>query len=238
MSTTPQPKPLAQDVQAAFDLILKHIPEHEVAWFSLRSSPATVYTTLTTLLILTLQRLHNGCSIESVVREVLANHKELFPQSKRIQDGTLSSNPSGFSKARSQLSVQATERFLDVVAHALINSYPSDSTEGKMFVIDGTTIALSPNDDLAKVYPPATNQHGKSVWPILQLTLAHELESGVALRPEFGAMYGQDNVSEAEQCENLAKRLPCGSTLLADAGYGIFRVVYRCVQQGHTVLFG
>ncbi len=134
------PRPLAQEFQAAFDLILKHIPEHEVAWFSLRSSPCYGLYNTHYAAILTLQRLHNGCSIESVVREVLANIKSFF-RNRSAFKSTLSSNPSGFSKARSQLSVQATERFLDVVAHALINSYPSDSTEGKMFVIDGTTIA-------------------------------------------------------------------------------------------------
>ncbi len=81
---------------------------------------------------------------------------------------------------------------------------------------------MLPTDELA-VYPPARNQYGQSVWPVMQLTVAHELISGVALRPEFGAMYGADNTSEAEQIENLIKRLPINSILLADSGYGIFR---------------
>ncbi len=93
------------------------------------------------------------------------------------------------------------------------------------------------NDDLAKVYPPATNQHGKSVWPILQLTLAHELESGVALRPEFGAMYGQDNVSEAEQCESLAKAIAPRFDTSGRCWIRHFSSGLSVCPTGHTVLF-
>ena len=225
------------ELGSAFDLILKHIPDKEISAFSLRLSPATVYTTLTTLLILTLQRLSGGCSLETVVREALANHSQLFPDNKRVREGTLSNSPSGFSRARLKLSVKATEKFCDLVSESLIRPYHEDSLEIKTYVIDGTTLALAPTDELAKVYPPAKNQYGESVWPIMQLTVAHELISGVALRPEFGAMYGADNTSEAEQIENLIKRLPINSILLADIGYGIFRVVYRCVLAKHNVIF-
>lgn len=226
-----------QELRSAFDLILMHMPDREISAFSLRLSPATVYTTLTTLLIMTLQRLSGGCSLETVVREALANHSQLFPDNKRVREGTLSKNPSGFSRARSKLSVETTERFCDIVSDSLIRPYHDDSLESKTYVIDGTTLGLAPIDELAKVYPPAKNQHGESVWPIMQLTVAHELISGVALRPEFGAMYGAENTSEAEQIENLIKRLPINSILLADSGYGIFRVVYRCVLAKHNVIF-
>ena len=226
-----------QQLSSAFDLILKHMPDSAISAFSLRLSPATVYTTLTTLLILTLQRLSGGCSLETVVREALANHSQLFPDNKRVRDGTLSENPSGFSRARLKLSVETTEKFCDIISESLIRPYHGDLQESKTYVIDGTTLALAPTDELAKVYPPARNQYGQSVWPVMQLTVAHELISGVALRPEFGAMYGADNTSEAEQIENLIKRLPINSILLADSGYGIFRVVYRCVLAKHNVIF-
>jgi len=236
-SNTPPLIASEQELRSAFDLILKHMPEREISAFSLRLSPATVYTTLTTLLILTLQRLSGGCSLDSVVREVLANHSQLFPDNKRVLDGTLSENPSGFSRARLKLSVETTERFCDVISESLIRSYHADLQESKTYVIDGTTLGLAPTDELAKVYPPARNQYGQSVWPIMQLTVAHELISGVALRPEFGAMYGADNTSEAKQIEKLIKRLPANSILLADSGYGIFRVVYRCTVAKHKVIF-
>jgi len=69
------------------------------------------------------------------------------------------------------------------------------------------------------------------------LTVAHELESGCALIPEWGAMYGNDNTSEARQAMAMARRIPVGSLVLADAGFGIFSVVYAMVQAGQSVLF-
>jgi hypothetical protein len=224
-------RPITDDFRSAFNLITDLIPPDEHAVFSLRHSPATVYTQLTTLLIMTLQRFAGGISLSHVVREVIGHHAHLFPDNKRVRDGKLSVNPSGYSKSRQALSIKATEAYCDRVAEAIIARQPKRVQEFPIYVIDGTTIALSPTCDLTEVYPPATNQHGQSVWPIMMITVAHELYSGAALRPEFGAMYGNDNTSEAEQIESLAKRIPANSILLADSGYGIFRVVYRCHQE-------
>lgn len=227
----------ALDLRSAFDLIKELLPPDQIAAYSLRLSAATVYNTLTTLVILTLQRLAGGRSLEAIVREVVGQHTYLLPDNKRVREGTLSSNPSGFSKARGRLSVELTENFCDAVATAMIQAGTPAFQDRQIYVIDGTTIALSPTSELSKVYPPATNQFGKTVWPIMMLTVAHELYSGAALRPEFGAKNGEDNTSEAEQIETLAKRIERGSILLADSGYGIFRVIYRCkVHSGQDVI--
>lgn len=216
------------DLRSAFDLIKELLPPDQIAAYSLRLSPATVYNTLTTLMILTLQRFGGGRTLEAAVREVVGHHAYLFPDNKRVREGTLSCNPSGFSKARGRLSVELTENFCDSVAAAIIKRGKPAFQDRQIYVVDGTTIALSPTSELSRVYPPATNQFGKTVWPIMMLTVAHELYSGAALRPEFGAKNGDENTSEAEQIETLAQRIERGSILLADAGYGIFRVVYRC----------
>lgn len=227
-----------EDLRSAFSLLMELMPPEVVAVFSLRHSPATVYTTLCTLLILTLQRLGGGLSLEQVVREVLAQHAHLFPDNKRVREGALSSSPSAFSKARGRLSVQQAEHFCDRVSQAIIEQQLPLLQSPPIYVVDGTSIALSPTSELTEVYPPSTNQFGQTVWPIMMLTVAHELTSGAALRPEFGAKFGSDPSSEAEQIEALAKRIPPGSVLLADANYGIFRVCYRChVQAKQEVLF-
>jgi hypothetical protein len=216
------------DLRSAFDLIKDLLPPKQIAAYSLRFSPATVYSTLTTLMILTMQRLGGGKTLESIVREVVCHHSYLFQDNKRIREGTLSTNPSGFSKARGRLSVELTESFCDTISKGIIERGTPSFQDRQIYVVDGTTIALSPTSELTKVYPPSTNQFGKTVWPIMLVTVAHELYSGAALRPEFGAKNGEDNTSEAEQIETLAKRINPGAILLADAGYGIFRVVYRC----------
>ncbi len=105
------------------------------------------------------------------------------------------------------------------------------------FLLDGTTITLSPTEQLRSEFPPATNQHGESVWSIMLVLVAHDLETGCACVPEVGRMYGGKCDSEAVLCERMVKRLPNGSIVMADAVLGIFRVAYRSIQSGHDILF-
>ena len=187
--------------------------------------------------MLTLQRLAGGKSLEAIVKETLTHHREIFPDNKRVREGTLSKNSSAFSEARARLSLEDAEGFLDSVAHSIIESVPDIINDRRAFIIDGTTFKLPPTSNLREVYPPASNQHGETVWPILMMTVAHELRSGAALRPEFGAMYGSKNTSEAKQSKEISKRIPTGSIVLADSGYGIFSVVRAMLDEGHDVLF-
>jgi hypothetical protein len=122
------------------------------------------------------------------------------------------------------------------VCRSLIDRTPPWQGERRAFLIDGTTITLPPTSELARVFPPATNQHGETVWPVLLLLVAHELQTGCALPPELGAMYGPDNVSEARLAAALMRRLPACSLLLGDAGFGIFQVAWNVAQAGHTFL--
>ncbi len=71
-------------------------------------------------------------------------------------------------------------------------------------------MTLSPTSPLRDAYPPATNEHGETVWPIMMLMVAHELQSGCALVPEFGAKYGPENTSEARQATAIGRRIPKG----------------------------
>jgi hypothetical protein len=222
---------------SAVELLHQVIPRDEIEAFSLRHSPATVYTTLTTLWMLTLQRLGGGKSLEAIVKETLTHNRDIFPDNKRVREGTLSKNSSAYSEARHRLPIESAEQFADSVAQTIIDSCADILNDRQAFIIDGTTFKLPPTSDLREVYPPATNQHGETVWPILMLTVAHELRSGAALRPEFGAMYGSKNTSEAKQAMAIAERIPAGSVIFADAGYGIFSVVHAMLGRGHDILF-
>jgi hypothetical protein len=222
---------------SAVELLHRIIPADEIGAFSLRHSPATVYTTLATLWMLTLQRLGGGKSLEAIVKETLTHNRDIFPDNRRVREGTLSHNSSAYSGARHRLPLEVVEHFTDSVAQTIIDSCPDILNDRRAFIIDGTTFKLAPTSELREVYPPSTNQHGETVWPILMLTVAHELRSGAALRPEFGAMYGSKNTSEAKQAMAIAERIPAGSLILADSGYGIFSVVHAMFGCGHDILF-
>ena len=69
------------------------------------------------------------------------------------------------------------------------------------------------------------------------LLVAHDVQSSCALPPEIGAMYGEHNTSEAKLARQMAQRLPRGSIVMADSGFGIFSVAHAVVAEGHQILF-
>jgi len=224
------------ELTSAVELLHELIPENELAVYSLEFSPATVYTNLVTLWMLTLQRLGGGTSLEAVVKEVQTQHRSLLPDNKRVREGTLSLASGAYSEARKRLPLAIAERFAEQVSRSLIERTPAWREGRRAYVLDGTTITLAPTSSLREVFPPATNQHGETVWPVLMLLVAHELSSGCALVPELGAMYGPHNTSEAQQAAAIASRIPAGSLVLADAGFGIFSVAHALCSADHDIL--
>lgn len=225
------------ELTSAVELLRKLIPEDDFPAYSLELSPATVYTTLLTLWMLTLQRLGGGSSLEGVVKEVLTHNRALLPDNKRVREGTLSFKSGAYSRARQRLPIEMVQSFAERVSQSLIDLSPSWLEGRRAYLIDGTTMTLEPTHSLIEAYPPATNQHGETVWPVMMLMVAHELESGCALVPELGAMYGPNRTSEAKQAAAIASRIPRGSLVLADAGFGIFSVAWAMVGAGHDILF-
>ena len=222
---------------SAVELLRQLIPEDDFPAYSLDVSPATVYTTLVTLWMLTLQRLGGGMSMTAVIKDVLNNHHSLLPANKRVREGTLSERSGAYSRARKRLPLETVQAFAERVSQSLMEQSPAWFAGRRAFLMDGTTMTLSPTSPLLDVYPPATNQHGESVWPIMMLMVAHELQSGCALIPEFGAKYGPNNTSEARQAAAIGLRIPLGSIIMADAGFGIFQVAHAMVLAGHRILF-
>lgn len=222
---------------SAVTLLQSLIPADEMPAYDLQRSPATVYTTLVTLWLIVLQRLQGGVSLVQAVKDLQTRHRHLLPDNKRVREDTLSENSSTFSRARSRLPLETVRAFATQVSTALIDRAPPWFAGRRAFLIDGTTVTLAPTPELQRAYPPATNQHGVSVWPVLLLLVAHELQSGVALLPELGAMYGVGNTSEAAQAVALAQRLPPESLVLADANFGIFSVAWAMRTAGHHLLF-
>ena len=225
------------ELHSAIDMFWGLIPEAELNRLQ-PSSPNTVYTTLVTLWMLTLQRLGCGKTLSDVVREVASDNRELLPQNKRVQEGTLSLSSAAYSNARQRLAVQTAEYFANRVSNSIVaSSPPCWFGDRRAFILDGTTITLEPTPELQDAFPPATNQHGQTVWPVAMLLVAHEAQTACALTPEIGAMYGENNTSEAELAKALAKRIPRGSLVMADAGFGIFDVAYHVVHSGCPILF-
>ena len=87
------------------------------------------------------------------------------------------------------------------------------------FFLDGTTVRTSHTPEIRQAYPPALNQHGESHWPVLRMLVAHDLDTGLALRPEWD----NQQVSEQQLVERLLDRLPSEAILVGDINFGVFR---------------
>jgi len=192
-----------------------------------------VYTTSVVLWMLVYQRMNPDTSLEAAVKKLIHSKPDFLPNNKRVTEGTLSTNTSTYSQARTGMPLQAAEWFAQQVSQSLIDATPPSLENRRVFTIDGTTITLAPEPKLQKAFPPASNQYGESVFPVALLTVCHELSSGAALIPEVGAMYGPDAISETSLIGRNLMRLPCGSVVMGDAGFGILYVAQQIGTAGH-----
>jgi hypothetical protein len=225
-----------EEFTSAVETLRQLIPDEELDQRQ-PSGPATIYTTMVTIWMLILQRLGGGKSLTATVKDVLSNNRALLPDNKRLREDTLSETSGAYANARKRLWLGTVEFFADRVSDSLIEASPPLFDGRRAFILDGTTITLEPTPALQAAFPPATNQHGESVWPVALLLVAHDLQSSCALPPEIGAMYGENNTSEAKLAKAMAKRMPRASIALADSNYGIFSVGYEMVEEGHSILF-
>ncbi len=196
-----------------------------------------VYTQAPTLWLLVLQRLGGGLTLEKAVKDLIENQSDILPQNRRVTEGRLSENNSAYNKARQKLPISVIEQFTHRICDHLARQAQPAFGNQRVFIIDGTTFTLPPTPALKKAFPPATNQHGESVWPVAMLMVANEMQTGCALVPQVDPMYGPNNSSESRQAEHVVDRLPERSIVLADSGFGIFSVAFHCQRRRKEFLF-
>ncbi|MGL5094427.1 MAG: IS4 family transposase, partial [Planctomycetia bacterium] len=199
-----------------------------------------VYTTAVVVWLLVYQRLNPAASLQTAVARFL-DDVGAVSTNKRVREDKLSANTAAYSRARSRLQLAVAEKSADHVFTTLAAASAADQSvdqpaERRTFLIDGTTLALASRDELRRRWPPASNQHGDGVWPISHLVLACELETGLMLRPEVGAMYGDAADGEVALAIRLPPRIPPRSLLMADRNFGVFGFVYHAAQAGREVV--
>lgn len=162
---------------------------------------------------------------------------------KRIRDWQqhgkpLSHNTGAYNQARQALPLtlvqQSCDRIFEQLVAQLDQTTPASAT--RAFVFDGSSVRLAHTPALCQRYPPGSNQYGEAHWPLLRILVAHDLRTGLAMRPEWGPMHGPDAVSEQQLLETAIDRLPTGATVIGDRNFGVFSVAYTAVQRGHATL--
>lgn len=223
--TPPQP-PTADlpEIRRLFDHLLG--PDRINA---LAPSPVNAtYTAFVTVWLLVYQRLTGNGTLADAVAHLLATRAAADPAAS-----VPSANTGAYNHARQRLSADLVEHLADRLFDAL-TTRPAGTRP--IFALDGTTLRLAPTPALRRAFPPAANQHGASAWPILHVGVAHDLDTGLAVRPAFGPMYGPGAVSELDLVTRVLARLPAGATVLGDANFGVFGLAHAATRAGHPVL--
>ena len=192
-----------------------------------------VFVNSVTSLMLLYQRMRPEKTQQAAVKMLLKNKPSFLPDNKRVLENTLSSDTGGDAKARKRPPLSAAKWLTLNVSQALIDVTQPSLLGRRVYFFDGTTMTLAPVNALRKVYPPASNQYGEGAFPVALLVMAFELQSGAAVLPEIGAMYGPNAVSETALVRNLFLQLPKDSVVMGDAGFGIFSVAHEARQTGH-----
>ena len=204
-----------------------------------------LYSALVVLWLLVLQRLYGGVPLQAAVLELLRGLPANFwPRPcKRMRDwqqhGKLPSSHTGaYNQARQALPLfvvqQASDRICAQLTAEMAGRAPASAP--RAFLLDGSSVRLAHTPALCRSYPPGSNQHGETHFPLLRVLVAHDVYTGLAMRPEFGPMHGPHAVSEQALLELAMDRLPSGAVLIGDANFGVFSVAYAGVKSGHPVL--
>jgi hypothetical protein len=184
------------------------------------------------------QRLDTLGTLSVAVRELLCGPTRRWVRRRSGDTGReLSASTSAYSQARSRLPLEVVEKVSDMIFESLLEK-PTvlPGLQQPLFLLDGSTLLLAHSEDLAGAYPPPRNQHGASHWSVVRVLVAHEVASGLAMRPCWGPMDGPQAVSEQGLAKEMVRRLPAGSVGLGDRNFGVFSVAYHFHQEQHACL--
>lgn len=205
-----------------------------------------VYNYAVVIWLMIVQRLHGNGSLETAVLELVRGlPKDFWPQPcKRLQsaaqDGklSLSSNTGSYNNARQEFPLTVLEQCCDRVWAQLNEPVgaPEAAVRRRAFFLDGSSVRMMHSEALCAAYPPGCSQHGESHWPLLRILVAHDLYTGVAMRPQWGAMNGAEAVSEQGLLKQAIDRLPRAAIVVGDANFGVFSVAYASTERDHPVV--
>jgi hypothetical protein len=204
----------------------------------------SMYAPAVVLWLLVLQRIEGGAPLGAAVLELLRGlPPEFWPRPcKRVRDWrehgkAPSSHTGAYNQARQALPLAVVQKCCDRIFQELIAQLKPSSIEPsrRAFLLDGSSMRMAHSPELCLQYPAGSNQHGDGHWPVLKIVVAHDLQTGLAMRPEWGPMYGPHAVSEQRLLESAIERLPAGTIVIGDANFGVFSVGFAAAQRQYPV---
>jgi len=195
-----------------------------------------IFTAQVVIWLMMRQRLQPGGTLASGVESLITGDADrLLSGCKRAREKRFSHRTGGYSHARQRLPQLLCRQVLDELIARLREILHPDNAH-VAYVVDGSTLELEASPALCRLYPPALNQHGRAHWPVLNMVVMHEAETGLAEAPHWGAMYGAGAVSEQQLAEQAMAALRAGSILIGDRNFGVFTIAWAARQHGLDVV--
>src|SRR5262245_33958524 len=181
---------LAAELERAWQAFRQVLPKEYIDPLD-AAAPQALYTPWVVTWLLVYQRIDNNATLTQAVDELKFRFPAVaLPQCRRADGRRFSSNTGAYSRARKRMEVATANAVADHVSGTLIAAAPPLLGQRRCFAFDGSSVLLQPLPALRRAFPGATNQHGESPFPVLHLAVAHELSSGMTLRPEYGPKFG------------------------------------------------
>ena len=204
--------------ESYFDELLKQHPKRR---------RNRIYGTGVVIWLMIFQRLQGDASLLTAVLALPARWKR---GAARISVAT-----GAYCQARQRLPTLLVKQVSDHVFETM-HAQARGPRERPVFLVDGTSLLLEHEPDLLRAFPPGRNRLGENRWPVLKLVAFHDAHTGLATRPQWGPMYGEEAVSEQWLAAQALDRLPAGALVLADANFGIFAFAHAVVGTQRPVL--
>jgi hypothetical protein len=198
-----------------------------------------IYTARLVVWMMIDQRLRaRGTLASSVEQLVQGRFDPLLSRCRRVEQNKIALSTGGYCQARQHLPKLLVSRSMqELVERLRSRRWESKSTgQPRVYLLDGSSLQWEHEPELVQAYPPASNQHGKSHWPVMRLVVLHDLDTGLAERPCWGPLNGPKAVSEQALAERAMKHVPAGSVMLGDRNFGVFWTAYEAQQLGHGVI--
>lgn len=197
-----------------------------------------IYTPRVVIWMMMMQRLGAQGTLASSVEQLAQGlFDPLLSRCKRVQQKKIALSTGGYCQARQNLPKLLVGRTMEELLERLRGRLVgSKSTAQRIYLLDGTSLQLEHESPLVQAYPPASNQHGKSHWPVIRMVVLHDLESGLAEYPHWGPLNGPHAVSEQALAEQGLRQVPTGSVIVGDRNFGVFWTAYAAQQRGHGVV--
>ncbi len=201
-----------------------------------RRAWAPLYQLSVLLWLMIGQHLESPGSLAQAVRG--AARGELGRLLPKRRSRRMSLRTGGYCRARQRLPLALMKpviQYLTKQLHGLLKE-PEPGPGRPVYIMDGSSLRLPHAPGLVKSYPPASNQHGQSHWPVMRVAVLHEARTGLATEIAYGPMYGPAAVSEQSLIEQLLNYLRAPTLILADRNFGIFATAFAVTRRGCDVL--